>query len=335
MISLCGRDCNKCVLYKDYCGGCSMCEASICKKNCKECSCMCPTRPKTFFYLKSIGDLQAIKENNHVELPFHIPVIPDRLKTKFSHEIMTVIGVHGGNMLSRNGEKVNKVYLENGYAKALNVDEKCKAILQFYVRDRTLEGFWDNRKKIYEDLKKLNFMAIISPNFSVYEDAPRVDHLYNMKRTCVVYNEMIDKGISAIPDISWYNYIDLKRWCDEINRNNVKVIAFSFQVVDVKLKASNLWKSYILGFRYLCQNISSDVNIIVIGAASYKKVIEIYKAAKGQKIHILNQSAYVQSRRATISEGRIRNLELPMDLIFERNIKYFNKVYKDLNINKF
>ena len=48
-------------------------------------------------------------------------------------------------MFLRNGEKINNSYTKDGYATAQNIDPKAKAVLDFYVRDRNLEGFWDKR----------------------------------------------------------------------------------------------------------------------------------------------------------------------------------------------
>lgn len=331
MSGLCGRDCEKCVM-KERCGGCSFCEASLCIKDCKRCSALCPKRPTAISYLKSIGGAEInVVGNKKLDVKEHIPILPDRFKFKPDFNLMPVIGIHGGNMFSRNGERIIPSYLEHGYAKALNIDDKTEAILEFYVKDRTLEGFWDNRKNIYSDLKKMNFKAVISPNFSVYEDAPRLDHIYNIKRSTVVYNEMMDFGINAIPDVSWYNKNDLDRWIRDINKNKVNTIAFSFQVVDVQLKASTIWKNYILGFRYLCKNIGPGVKILVIGSSSPRRAEEIYNAAAGQSISILNQAAFVQSRRGMLSEGRVSNKDLSKDEIFERNITYFNEVYEKLN----
>lgn len=329
--SICEKRCDKCIL-KETCGGCSLCEASVCRKCCNECAALCPMRPEAVNYLNKMGGPTFnLQSNNDFAIPYHIPIVPDRLSIIPKYEIMPMIGVHAGTLLARNGQQVNKRYLEKGLQGALNVDKRCEAILEFYVKDRTLEGFWDNRNEVYRGLKQLNFKSVISANFSVYEDAPRLDHLYNIKRTTIVYNELLDNGINAIPDVSWYNRRDLERWRDEINKNNIKVIAFSFQVVDVQLKASNIWKSYMLGFRYLCQNIDPGVKIIVIGVASHRRLQEIFKAANGQSIHVLNQSAYIQSTKGMISENRISELNMPKEDIFENNIIYFNKIYEQMN----
>lgn len=326
---LCKKDCSRCTL-NGRCGGCSMCEASICRRDCKECFSLCPMRPQSIPHLNAIGGAQiSLKENSDINIPSHIPILPDRFREVPEYELMPIIGVHGGNMFSNDGRKIKKSY-QNGYVNALNIDGRCRAILEFYVKDRTLEGFWDNRGEIYENLKKLNFLGVISPNFSVYEDAPRMDHIYNIKRSTVVYNEMLDKGINAIPDVSWYNINDLDHWIEEVNLRGIKLLAFSFQVVDVILKASNLWKSYLLGFQYLCKNIDPGVKIIIAGMTSHRRVEEVHRAAVGQSLYVLNQSAFLQSRRGMLSEGRVSDTRTNVNVLFEKNVLYFNKVYDEL-----
>lgn len=335
MSGLCGRDCRVCTL-EDQCGGCSLCEVALCDVHCDRCFSLCPKRDYAFCYFQSLnnessGDLRA---NDNYALPLHIPILPDRMKMRPDYDLLPVIAVHGGNMFSRNGSRINPSYSQHGFQKALNVDPRTKAILEFYVKDRTLEGFWDNRKEIYPVLKKMDFSAVISPNFSVYEDTPRLDHQYNIKRNMIVYNELQEHGIPAIPDISWFNRNDIERWSRVIVDHSIKTIAFSFQVVDIALKASNIWKSYLMGFRYLCEGIPRDVSIVIAGLVSKPKVRALYQTAAGQSLHILNQSAYVQSRRGVLSGSRSRDLESPFDTLFFQNLEYYQKTYEECVVRK-
>lgn len=316
---------------KLHCQGCSFCEMPYCKNDCFQCISLCPKRGGSFAYLKQIGGGEVtLKTNDRYELPYHIPIFPDKFTEPLN--VNTVVGIHSGNMLAPNGEKISKNYLERGLKGALNTENRIEGVLEFYVKDRTLEGFWDKRHKVYEQLKQLNWRVIIAPNFSVYEDAPRVDHLYNMKRSSIVYNELIELGFPAVPDISWYNQIDLDQWIREINQNNLKTIAFSFQVVDVRLKASTVWKQYLMGFKYLCQRINPDVQIIITGIISPKRLAIIKQATGGRKLIVLNQTAYVQSRRGQLSKNRQTAPEsMSKNEILAENLAFFDEEYRKLN----
>lgn len=262
-------------------------------------------------------------------LPYHIPIIPDRLeKTTINPSL---IALNAQNVFSRNGEKIDNVYLERGYTKHLNLHEGTKAILECYVKDRILEGMWDKRKSIYSQLKQLQLEAVIAPNFSVYEDAPRIDHLHNIRRSVIMYNELLDSGINAIPDVSWFNIHDLKNWCSEIVKNKMKIIAFSFQVVGVGLKTSNEWMNSLVGFQYLCQNIPSDTKIIIAGLVSPLRVLEASKLCEGQTLHVLNPSAYVQARRGCLSSERKKLEDIHYTEILAKNIEYFDDIYTRIN----
>lgn len=68
-----------------------------------------------------------------------------------------------------------------GFQRTLNI-YGVNGIVEFYVKDRVLECFWSNRYFIYNQLKNMNLSGIITPNFSLYEDDPRIEHLYNIQR---------------------------------------------------------------------------------------------------------------------------------------------------------
>ena len=157
----------------NICGGCSLCEVAICQKNCFSCASLCPKRTGSENYIsKIVQEIKDLKPNDDYNLPCHIPILPDRLQDGLDYELAPVIGIHAGSMFSRNGERINKSYLRKGYTAALNIDSRCEAVLEFYINDRVLASFWDNRESIYDDIKKMNIMCVIAPNYSVYEDSP-------------------------------------------------------------------------------------------------------------------------------------------------------------------
>lgn len=331
-MSLCKRDCRECTLQL-HCQGCSLCEMPFCRQDCWQCFSLCPQRPASFGYLRYIGGGKVqLKQNSIDELPEFIPVVPDHLPECMG--VRPVIGVHGGKMLTSNGENVAMVYRKKGLQEALNLEHPVQGVLQFYVKDRAIEGLWDNRKALYRQFAEFPWKAIIAPNFSVYEDAPRIDHLYNMKRSSIVYNELLDAGLPAVPDISWYNRIDLDQWCREIYKNQIKTIAFSFQTVSTQSKASNIWRHYLMGYHYLMQQIPEDVSVLIAGIVSAERLKVLRSAGSGKnRISILNQTAYLQSRRGILSEEPTGSASgLDKNTIFQRNMNFFEKQYRQIGL---
>lgn len=326
MKNLCERDCDNCNL-RMKCQGCSLCDMPFCRQDCERCFSLCPRKGPAFRYLEEVGGGQIILQGNRqMHLPEIIPVLPDHLPDPV--DVGPVVGIHGGNFFSSNGERVAPVYMRKGFQDTLNTENTIKGILQFYVKDRTLEGFWDKRSQIYAQLREFPWAAVIAPNYSVYEDAPRIDHLYNIKRSSIVYNELLDAGFPAVPDISWYNRIDLDQWIQEINAKNVKCIAFSFQTVGTGLRASNLYVHYLAAFQYLTERIPPDTEIIIAGMVSAKR-IELLKVNCANPLSVLNQSAYVHSRRGVLSQtGEKAPKNLSKNEIFKKNLEFYMQSYR-------
>lgn len=326
MKNLCERDCNICNL-KMRCQGCSLCDMPFCQYDCDRCFSLCPRQGSSYRYLKEVnGGEIDLQENCSLNLPELIPVLPDHMPDAIN--VGEIVGIHGSNFFSSNGERVAPVYMRKGLQGALNTLNPIKGVLQFYVKDRTLEGFWDKRSQIYNQLRDFPWAAVIAPNFSVYEDAPRIDHLYNIKRSSIVYNELLDAGFPAVPDISWYNKIDLDQWIQEINSKKVKCIAFSFQSVGTGLRASNLYVHYLAAFKYLTERIPMSTEIIIAGMVSAKR-IELLKANCTNPLSVLNQSAYVHSRRGVLSHtGEKASMDLSKNEIFKKNLEFYMQSYR-------
>lgn len=326
MKNLCERDCDKCNLQMQ-CQGCSLCDMPFCRQDCDRCFSLCPRKGSSFQHLAEVGGGKIILHGNRqLHLPALIPVLPDHLPD--AADVGSIVGIHGGNFFSSNGERVAPVYIRKGLQGTLNTKNPVKGVLQFYVKDRTLEGFWDKRSQIYKQLREFPWAAIIAPNFSVYEDAPRIDHLYNIKRSSIVYNELLDAGFSAVPDISWYNRIDLDQWIQEINTKNIKSIAFSFQTVGTGLRASNLYVHYLAGFKYFTERIPPETEIIIAGMVSVQRVALLLESCSNP-LSVLNQSAYVHSRRGVYSGGDLPDNHLmTKNQILLKNLEFYKQRYR-------
>lgn len=326
------RDCKKCNKNLDgSCSGCSLCDVAFCecsKDKLNRCLVRCPRKLGAFREIEEIKVIDKLKDNGRYNLPAYIPVMPDKVKSEFDFSnVNNTVGIHGEFLLSSDGRNISPIYNMRGYKKALNLIN-IDGILEFYIKDRALEGFWQNRKELYKQFKKQNFKAIITPNFSVYEDAPRSEHLYNIQRSKRVYNEMIQESLPAIPDIIWATSEDLEFWINEINKSNIKTIAFSFMNVDTRLKASNSWRHYLLGYKILISRISSEIEIIIAGISSIKRFEEIKKISKNRKISIMHQAAWVNSRKGFSVECK-KQLErsISKDEIFQMNLNYYTNQY--------
>ncbi|RCX07887.1 uncharacterized protein DUF4417 [Anaerobacterium chartisolvens] len=322
-------DCENCIYYNTRCSGCSMCEAPlVCNENCTACSYTCRRRPGASYYYGLLSGLDTeLLRNAAYHAPAYIPTVPSRINTGYNAEDLQVAAVHGGNFMSASGRAVSGVYASKGVHGALGLNPATKTILHFYVPDRTLEGFWDNRKDIYGHLKQMGFEFVIAPNFSVYEDSPRMEHILNIRRSMIVYNELMEAGVKAVPDVSWYEKKDLELWVGHIKNGGLKLISFSFQTVGPQKRATNAWKGYMLGLRYLCERIPEDVGIIIVGLSGRGRLKEVAKITGKRSVTVINTFAFMRAKSGRRYGSRELALGVTHDELFIQNVKEMNKRY--------
>lgn len=78
-----------------------------------------------------------------------------------------------------------------------------RTVLAFYVDDRRFEGFWYQPDVYVAKVLNAGIPIAIAPNFSLWADAARATHLYNVFRSRWVARYMQEAGIRVIPDINW------------------------------------------------------------------------------------------------------------------------------------
>jgi hypothetical protein len=99
------------------------------------------------------------------------------------------------------------------------------------AEDRTIERIWalDKPEVFIEMLRKLRISAFTSPNFSVFNDVPRWDNLYNMKRIALVWQQIQQAGLFCPLHVNARTDRDWERWSEFIERRpEVTAVSFEF-----------------------------------------------------------------------------------------------------------
>ena len=139
---------------------------------------------------------------------------------------------------------------------------------------------------------------------------------------------MISEGLPAVLDVVWAEEEDLNYWIKEIKNSGIKTVAFSF--MSVGLKASNSWRHYALAYKILVSSLEPDVDIIVAGLSSNKRIATILELSKGRKVSIMHQAAWVKSRKGFLeSENKQVDRSISKDKIFQMNLEYYADSYKE------
>lgn len=70
-----------------------------------------------------------------------------------------------------------------------------------YTDDYRFEGCWSNPQNALQRVLNLNF--VISPDFSVYKNAPSIVNRWQLYRSLAVFSFWQNMGVRVIPSINW------------------------------------------------------------------------------------------------------------------------------------
>lgn len=326
---ICGN-CTKCFAFGKWCSGCPGChrlfKTCFPGRLCSSCHFICPDKPglEAFInrHLRGTLELEPLSVKQRIELPEHLPLVATRLFETLPLESAPWAAVHTAKMPS-------KVWSFGLVREHYGLSGETKTVLGFYSPDRVLEQFWLRRGERYGMIKK-EFDAAFAPNFSVYDDAPRMEHIFNMRRSNMVAAEMAAYGVAVIPDIGWYNKEDLDRWAEFTAKSNIGAVAFSFQTVGRSSKSRAVWKSSVAGLRYFCQNVPKGIRVVIVGVNSVPRMAEVFNAAGERPLTFLDTTSFYTARKggALKETGRDRDAKssgMSRDQAFFKSVEVFRK----------
>ncbi len=82
--------------------------------------------------------------------------------------------------------------------------------VHFYIDDYQFERVWRLPKRYLPVLQR--FRCVISPDFSLFVDAPLAVNIWNVYRNRLIARWLQDNGVQVIPSVSWGN-ADTLRFC--------------------------------------------------------------------------------------------------------------------------
>jgi hypothetical protein len=102
--------------------------------------------------------------------------------------------------------------------KWFGLESTTNIILSGTETDPALERWWkiDDRTQVIQELRHLGISLITTPNFSLFDDVPRADNLYNMKRIALSCIESIRHGMPTALHVNARTERDYERWAEFI-----------------------------------------------------------------------------------------------------------------------
>jgi hypothetical protein len=228
------------------------------------------------------------------DLPVHLPVLVQAYADPVN---LPWVALHAGRVFGVTGEGLTAKHnapLHNTY----RLGPHTKLALEFYVEDRVLEGFWANRRSIIAALSDLRFDLILSPSYSVWYDHSRFEQLVQQRRAFIVYHELVEAGLPAVPDIGWSLFEpDGRRWADWIN-SQPQLQAVSLFCDGRKVHASRrALRETIEDIALFHAAVRPDVAFVLGGVHSPERLAAYRRAAPGRRLTICNGMAYALAQR--------------------------------------
>ena len=228
------------------------------------------------------------------DLPQHLPVLVQAYADPVD---LPWVALHAGRVFGVTGQALtpkHRAPLREVYRLA----PTTKLALEFYVEDRVLEGFWANRKSIIASLSHLGFDLILSPSYSVWFDHSRFEQLVQQRRAFIVYHELLEAGLPAIPDVGWSLFEpDGRRWADWIN-SQPQLQAVSLFCDGRKVHASRrALRETIEDIALFHRAVRPDVAFFIGGVHAPERLAAYRRAAAGRRLTICNGMAYALAQR--------------------------------------
>ena len=111
------------------------------------------------------------------------------------------------------------------------ISQHTEVILSGTEKDLALERWWalSNRDKVVENLLELGIKMVTTPNYSLFDDVPRTDNLYNMKRIALTCLELKRWGMPVALHINGRTERDYERWTEFLTEHDeLDMLAFEF-----------------------------------------------------------------------------------------------------------
>jgi len=275
-------------------------------------------------WLADIGgvhfDNVFVKETPNILLPSFLPTIYGGGK-KINTSAGQFVAISLGTIVS-----IKQLKIRVNIRKILGIPPETKLVLLSYGKDELIENIWPKRWDLYKDLLEVGIDLITSINYSIWFNQNHCEHLINVKRNLLTFQEMQSVGLPAIPNIYWYGQKDLSRWAKWLNdRPLVKLVAINLQTLRTKKE----WTKTLSDLGYFSGILKNDIQFLITGPSSKERIEEIKEIFPN--VSFTNKYCSMMAgsgMRLTNSSNRLLHFysKSSRGYVFRKNISVFKKI---------
>lgn len=293
---------------------------------CGQCSIRCGSRTDIAAWMADVGgtllfDDLVLETQLPAALPRFIPQVDGHDVAGFDSDLAwPAYGVGLRRVFSADSHRIYPKFAGVRAHDALGLGTDQLAVLVGYGEDPLVERVWTDRHRLIGEFAEQGWDLVLAPNFSMYANQPRTEHLLNFRRNLLIAAEMAAAGIPAVPNVYWFRKEDLDRviaWVDD-----VAPVAIATNLQTFRTEAD--WELMAMpGLTYLAQHLPVEVAYIVTGSSRADRIATLLELF-GPRLHLVSQNPQQYARHGAVMTpaGRVERRARTPDL-FAANVRYY------------
>jgi hypothetical protein len=327
LCSGCNSDCAYC--------GCSRTEGVVVGTTpCRTCPIRCGSRTDIAGWMRDVGGTLTFDDvEMSSRLPESLPRFIPLMEGSDLAELDAVArwpayGVRLSQVLSPKTHTLSPSFVELGARGALGLGEGRLAVLVGYGEDPLVEAWWTRRRVdgLVEAIADQGWDLVLAPNYSMYGNQPRVEHLLNFRRSLLAAAELAAAGVPAVPNLYWFRREDLDRWLRWCEDTRPAAVAINLQT----FRSDEDWEVMALpGLSHLSQGLAEGIRVIVNGSSRADR-IRTLRELLGDRLVLVSQNAVQGALHGKVITERgwaVRHAQ-KADL-FAANVRFYARLVEE------
>lgn len=322
-----GREpiCSGCNTDCSYCG-CARADGARGGAKCGQCPIRCGSRVDIRAWLADVGgtllfDDLVLETCLPAALPRFVPQVDGHDVARFDADLAwPAYAVGLRRVVSAATGAVVPKYAGLPARQALGLRAGQLAVLVGYGEDPLVEAVWTRRRDLIPRLAAQAWDLVLAPNYSMYGNQPRAEHLLNFRRNLLIAAELAAAGVPAVPNLYWFRREDLDRclaWCEDVAPAAVAVNLQTF-------RTDQDWREMALpGLAYLAAGLPEVSAVIVTGSSRPDRIAALL-GLFGGRLHLVSQNPQQYARHGAQMTwaGRVERPARAEDL-FAANVRFY------------
>lgn len=178
------------------------------------------------------------------------------------------------------------------------------AVLAGYGEDPLVEAFWTRRRieQLVEQIAAQGWDLVLAPNYSIFGNWPRIEHLLNMRRCLIIAAELATAGVPTLVNMYWFRLEDLKRWVDWVADTDPAGVAVNVQTA----RHGTHYEEFIEpGLHWLAANLPPGPRVVLSGLSRTDRIraaVDLF----GDRLHIVSQNPHQFALHGAVMTGHGR-----------------------------